>query len=132
MEKFYKTILSKTVILLAVALMHTTLLNSQRLASTESFRVERGERPPIDLQTMPSDAYEAGVLLIRFKPEFTEHLENNPAVQLDNGAIRFNIATVDNLKDLFGAQSVKQEFLSGAFNYAFTARHKAWGFHPWY
>jgi subtilisin family serine protease len=132
MENFYRAISGKTLILLVVALMHTMLINSQNLDSTEAFRVERGERPHIDLQSLPADAYEAGVILIRFKPELTQHLEKNPAVQLDNGAIRFHIAAVDNLNDLFGAQSVKQEFLSGAFNNTFTPRHKAWGFHLWY
>jgi len=132
MKIFYPYLLSKTVVLLAVSLMPGQFVNSQQIASTETFRIERGERPPIDLQNMPSDAYEAGVLLIRFKPELTGHLEKNPAVQLDNGAIRFNLAAVDNLNDQFGAQSVKQDFLSEALNNTFTERHKAWGFHLWY
>jgi subtilisin family serine protease len=115
----------------AILLLGATFL-SQAHSSGELFRVERGERPPISLQSVPADAYEAGVLLIKFKSDYTDHLEQNPVLQLTDGSIRFNLAAVDNLNDLFAAQSVNQEFLHDAFNHTFTERHKAWGFHLWY
>jgi subtilisin family serine protease len=132
MKIFYPYLLSKIVVLLAVSLMPGQFVNSQQIASNETFRVERGERPPIDYQSMPSDAYEQGILLIKFKPEYTEHLEQNPAMQLSDGSIRFNLAAVDNLNDIFGVQSFKQHFHSQSLKNTFTPRHKAWGFHLWY
>ncbi|HHN48032.1 MAG TPA: T9SS type A sorting domain-containing protein [Bacteroidales bacterium] len=132
MKKVYMHLLNKTLLVVAVLFLPGYFYNTQAQLPNESFRVKRGERPSIDYQSMPSDAYEQGILLIKFKPEYTEHLEQNPAIQLSDGSIRFNLAAVDNLNDIFGAQSFKQHFLSQSLKNTFTPRHKAWGFHLWY
>lgn len=131
MRNFKPTLFAKAMIFTFAVVLSVTSYG-KTTALNENIRVIRGERPPIDLQTVPSDAYEPGVMLIKFKPEYAGFLEQNPAVQLTNGGVRFNLAAVDNLNDLFAAQSVKQEFRHEAFNNTFTARHKAWGFDLWY
>ncbi len=118
-------------VMLAFA-MFSIIKPGQTQTINENYRVVRGERPPIDLQSVSSDAYEDGIVLLKFKPEYAEQLEQQPATRLSNGLVRFNIEPVDRLNDLFRAQNVKQEFLSNAFNNTFTQKHKAWGFHLWY
>lgn len=127
-----KATIVPTALIMIFALFVSGSVFGQTYSTNETYRVHRGERPPIDLQTVPSDAFEPGVMLIKFKPEYATSLEQNPAMQLTDGSIRFNLSAVDNLNDLFSAQSVKQEFRHEAFNNSFTARHKAWGFHLWY
>jgi subtilisin family serine protease len=100
--------------------------------NTPSNTVLRGERPPIDLNLVPDDAYEPGILKIKFRMEFTDHLEANPAMRLDNGIISFNLPSVDQMNQNYGVRATKQHFSSDAFNRSFTERHKVWGFHLWY
>ena len=56
----------------AILLLGATFL-SQAHSSGELFRVERGERPPINIQSVPADAYEPGVLLIKIKSDYNDN-----------------------------------------------------------
>lgn len=100
--------------------------------SSSLFNVSFGERPPIDLQAIPDDAFEPGILKIKFKQEYSEHLEANPAMLLKSGLVSFNLPSVDQLNQLYSAKDVEQHFASPSFNRDFSERHKAWGFHLWY
>lgn len=112
-------------------LLHSpTHLSAQTATQTENFRIIRGERPPIDLSEVPADAMEAGVILIRFRPEFAEQLSVNPPAMTRDGNWSFNLASIDGLNEIFAINDVEQFFSSQAF--AFTEKHKAWGFHLWY
>lgn len=96
------------------------------------FHVLRGERPQIDLNLVPEDAYKTGMLKIKFRPEFSTHLEGYPVSQTAGGTISFGLTTVDQLNALHGVTKADQLFISDAFNRSFSERHKAWGFHLWY
>jgi len=94
--------------------------------------VKRGERPPIDIQAVPDDAYEKGILKIKFNESFTSHLDNNPVYLSDDGAVVFNISSVDLLNEQYKPTGFKKLFECGAFSPEYTDRHRAWGFHLWY
>lgn len=117
-------------ILLASAMFF--FLNVHTQAGNSPYKVVFGERPPIDLQAVPDDAFEPGMLKIKFKPNLTEHLDANPVMLRADGNVVFNLASVDELNRQFGAKSADQHFASEAFNRSFTERHRAWGFHLWY
>ena len=95
-------------------------------------QIIRGERPPINYEKLDDEAWEKGVLLIKFIPEKTRHLEENPATLNREGFVTFAIEEVDRLAALYGVSDARQHFLSPALNNTFTERHKAWGFHLWY
>jgi subtilisin family serine protease len=129
MKHFSSLTIRLTSVLLAFLLITPTLfLSSQE----QSIQVVRGERPPVDLSTVKASDYEQGILLIKFKEQYSDFLENNPVSQNENGQIRFHMEAVDLLNDIHQVRNVKQEFLNPALYNAFTTKHKAWGFHLWY
>jgi subtilisin family serine protease/PKD repeat protein len=97
-----------------------------------TYPVIRGERPPIDYDRIEEDSYDKGILIIKFIPDFTKHLENNPAGANAEGNISFQLSGVDALNGKYGVKKASQYFLSPALGNTFTERHKAWGFHLWY
>jgi subtilisin family serine protease len=121
-------ILACTMLLLLLQLLSSTALPAQ----TNAYKVVRGGRPPVDLLLAGDDAWEQGVLLIKFNGEFSEALDSDPAVKHNDGSIRFHHRAFDSLNDKFEARSFSQLFLHPAFSNTFSERHKAWGFHLWY
>lgn len=108
------------------------LLFFTKLFGQQVYRVERGERPPIDYSRLNEDAWEAGVLIVKFSVELEQHLDLNIPKPDKDGIITFNVEGIDKLNKSFGVRSVRQHFASEAFSDGFTDRHKAWGFHLWY
>lgn len=106
------------------------ILFAQTASQNGKFRILRGERPPIDLSKVPQDAMEESVLLIRFRPEYAEQLSLYPPALTRNGNWSFNLATIDRLNEIHTINDVEQFFSTPAF--AFTEKHKAWGFDLWY
>ncbi len=96
------------------------------------YRVVRGERPPIDYNRVTSDAWEKGVLLIRFHRHAESHLDAYPPQAGREGIIQFGLPEIDALNEHHGVREVSQYFRSPALRNTFTERHKAWGFHLWY
>ncbi len=97
-----------------------------------NYIVKRGERPAINLQTIPTDAYEKGILKIKLKASFTKQLDNAPVKMGTDGLVRFNISGIDKLNQKNGATNFDKLFESRAFSPEFSERHRAWGFHLWY
>jgi uncharacterized protein (TIGR02145 family) len=98
----------------------------------ESFNIKRGERPPVDLRSVPVDAMEPGVLLIKFSEKHEKHLESNPIEKDKNGNIIFGIFNIDALCKQFSIKDANHLFSIVESKDGFTKRHKAWGFHLWY
>jgi len=96
------------------------------------YRVARGERPPIDYNNISTDAWEKGVLLVKFGRHTERHLHENPAYTDRHGVTRFNLEEIDNLNAAFAVQEATPYFHTPALRDNHTARHKAWGFHLWY
>ena len=96
------------------------------------YEVQRGERPPIRYEEIEPDAFESGVLLLKFTPEMTRHLDRNPVSVDKDGIVSFRLDDVDRLNARYGVKGAVQHFISPALKNSFSERHKAWGFHLWY
>ncbi|MEE4176718.1 MAG: S8 family serine peptidase [Bacteroides sp.] len=103
-----------------------------RVEIINGYRVVRGERPPIDYEALDRNAWEPGVLLIKFTRDQSHQLEVNPPSLDKDGLAVFNMEAVDQLNARFGVKGSKAYFLSPALKNTFSERHKAWGFHLWY
>ncbi|MDV7395811.1 subtilase family N-terminal domain-containing protein, partial [Arthrospira platensis SPKY1] len=95
-------------------------------------QVIRGERPPIDLHALTEDAYEKGIVLIKFNENSGKQLEDAGIKNGGDGTIRFGFENVDALCKQFSIGNAAQLFSSIASKNGFTTKHKAWGFDRWY
>ena len=78
---------------------------------------QRGERPEIQLENVPADAYSPGKLRVKFKPEVAQNL----LVQINsNGFVQFGLPNVD---------AVNQRLKISAATMSFDAAYKAAAFH---
>jgi PKD repeat protein len=113
-------------------LLATAILVSVSFTFAQVFYpVIKGERPPIDYERIEDGSYDKGILMIKFIPDFTAHLENTPVI-ISNGVALFGLAGVDALNQHYRTKEAVPHFLSPALGNTFTERHKAWGFHLWY
>jgi subtilisin family serine protease len=101
-------------------------------ADEDSVWVVRGERPPIDLSKVPANAFEKGIIHIKFKQEMTGHLDATPLTHDADGSVRFGLAGVDNLNRTHHARKSRLLFSENNDRRGFTARHRLWGFHLWH
>ncbi len=91
----------------------------------------RGERPFIDLDKLPADAYEKGKLSIRFRANDSSFLLENPG-RTTSGIIRFGNNAVDRLNTKFAVKDARRIFEQALADKQYESRHKAWGLHLWY
>lgn len=108
------------------------LFNAAAQTGADSVPVIRGERPPIDLSTVPNDAFEKGVIHIKFKKEMAGHLDSVPVTGAADGTRQFGIAAVDHLNRLFHVTKIKFTLTGRNDRMEFTRKHRAWGFHLWH
>lgn len=108
-----------------------TLLFVNQGFAQQTYKVVRGERPPIDLDALPANAYHKGVLKIKLQESFTRQLDETP-VKLANSTVVFGIPSIDNISREFGVNNFEKTFSSPAFKAEHAERHRAWGFHLWY
>ena len=94
--------------------------------------VVRGERPTIDLSKVSEDAYEKGIIKIKFDASYTKHLDNTNIGFDNKGNLIFGIAELDALNKKYQAKSVESVFMSDALKNEFTDRHRLWSLHLWY
>ncbi|MFW5725232.1 MAG: S8 family serine peptidase, partial [Bacteroidota bacterium] len=118
-----------------VRLFYTLLLllcSASWIFSSGTYKVTRGERPTLDYQKLQEKDYKKGVIVIKFRMDYENHLETHPMAIEKDGLVRFHMEDVDRLTALYGVRGATQHFSSAAFRDGFTPRHKAWGFHLWY
>ncbi|MCX6278932.1 MAG: S8 family serine peptidase [Bacteroidetes bacterium] len=94
--------------------------------------VVKGERPAIDLNSVPKQAMESGIIRIKFNRTLENYLDKMTFSKNTDGTIKFGIAEVDRLNRQFGVMQVKQTFEIALQNTIFTTRHRQWGLHLWY
>ena len=102
------------------------------IKAQSSYTVRRGERPPIDLQALPNDAYEKGILKIKIDESFTNQMDNNPVIVNEKGIVSFNITSIDQLNQKYRPTGFDKLFGKESPSSKFYERHRAWGFHLWY
>ncbi|KAF0194622.1 MAG: Protease [Bacteroidetes bacterium] len=110
---------------LAVSLISPTM-------AQQTYKVKRGERPVINLESVPESAYYKGVIKIKLNDSYTRQMDENPARIDADGIVRLGIPDIDNLNAQFGVNNFGLPFNSPSFSGKFTERHRAWGFHLWY
>ena len=71
------------------------------LSGQNQYDVKRGERPPIDLASIPAEAYEPGRFLIKLKPEFHKVLPDIMIAAPKNGFVKTGIAGLDTLNNRY-------------------------------
>ncbi len=117
------------------ALTATTEAN-EAYNSGESYKVSFGERPHIDLDSIPEEAYEKGRISIKFQPDIRQMNLGKliSAEALDH--VVLNIAEIDALNMKYGVKQYKA-MLNRLYDVSpasaqYKERHKAWGFDLWY
>ncbi|MDD3568690.1 MAG: S8 family serine peptidase, partial [Bacteroidales bacterium] len=98
--------------------------------------VVKGERPPIDLNNVPVEAYEPGMVQIKLKPTLEKSVPDVLMTAEKSGYVVTGIGSLDKLNQTYGA-SVYKPLLHGMYEVSpksaeFRERHKAWGFHLWF
>jgi PKD repeat protein len=118
--------------LLLIVVSGSALNPLQASAKVPEGTVIRGERPPIDISTVPDDAIEQGIIRIKFNRTMENLLDNGLISINPDGTVRFGIAGIDQLNQQFGVSEVKKTFDAALQNTKYTERHRLWGFHLWY
>ena len=94
--------------------------------------IKRGERPPIDIMSVPDDAIEQGIIRIKFSRSAETLLDNHTPSKNPEGIVQFGLPGTDLLNRQFGVTEVRKTFAAAMQNTRFADRHRAWGFHLWY
>jgi subtilisin family serine protease len=94
--------------------------------------IKRGERPPIDIMSVPDDAMEQGIIRIKFSRSAEALLDNHLPSTDPRGIVQFGLPGTDQLNRQFGVTEVRKTFAAAMQNTRFADRHRAWGFHLWY
>ena len=128
--RFKSNAMKRLIPLLNFLLIQLSLMLSAQ--NTNDIKVIRGERPPIDLNSLTEDAYEKDIVLIKFNKNSGKLLEGNGIKNDGDGTIRFGFENVDALCKQFSIGNAVQLFFSIASKNGFTTKHKAWGFGRWY
>src|SRR6056297_3549945 len=119
----------KKILLLIVLAISTTFAFSQ-------IKVIKGERPPVNLEEVSPDAYEAGTIQIKLIPGMEELIPDAVYKAGKSGFVKTGIKSIDNLNDEFGANKYTP-LLDGLYEKSAKSvqkreKHKAWGFHLWF
>ncbi|MBK7030468.1 MAG: S8 family serine peptidase [Bacteroidales bacterium] len=115
-----------------IIIFNFMLLSLYSIAGIENESVIRGERPPIDILTVPDEALEKGIIRIKFNRSQEMFLDQTSPSAGPGGIIQFGIPAIDQLNVQFGVTAVQKSFNAALQNTKFTERHRQWGFHLWY
>src|SRR5690554_4360822 len=77
--------------------------------------VVKGERPPIDLNSVPADAYEPGMVQIKLKPTLEKSVPDVLMTAEKSGYVVTGIGSLDKLNQTYGA-SVYKPLLHGMYD----------------
>jgi hypothetical protein len=94
--------------------------------------IVRGERPPIDISTIPDQGMEQGIIRIKFRKTMESYLENATITSSSDGTKLFGISGIDQLNMQFGVADIKKTFATVLQNTKYNERHRQWEFHLWY
>ena len=92
----------------------------------------RGERPFINFQNLPPEAYYDDVILIKFKRAPYQSTSYDTNFETDNLRRFFGIPEIDHLNDKYNVTIEGNFFNFDEVKTIFKSRHEAWGFNLWY
>lgn len=124
--------LLQRLLLLFIFCMGSAIFPLKSMASSPEGVVVRGERPPINISTVPDEAMEQGIVRIKFNKTLEQLLDNGAITMSPDGIARFGIPVIDQLNQQFGVYEIKKTFDAALQNTKYTDRHRQWGFHLWY
>jgi subtilisin family serine protease len=90
---------------------------------------QKGTRPIIDLAKVPTEAFEAGKISVKFKKGFLSFLKQHQPT-ITQGVCLFGIKEIDQLNRKFGVSNGKQLFSISQSSK--TQLHEDWGFNLWF
>ncbi len=101
----------------------------------KKYGVKRGERPPVELEKVPSDAYKQGVIEVKFKPYMDKYLDAQFLKSGEDDFVITGIKSLDEVNFKVKAQLYERK-LDKLYNsknpgkvLSYKERHQAWGFH---
>ncbi|MCL2289429.1 MAG: S8 family serine peptidase [Bacteroidetes bacterium] len=130
MKKYFFTLL------LAICCSATVFAQSLTVTYVDGYKIQKGERPPIDLNQLTQNAYYQGKIQIKITREFENELPDISYKANAKGFVTTGVASLDALNAHYHAVSytpifgMLYETNSKASN--FRERHRAWGFHLWF
>jgi len=97
--------------------------------------VMRGERPPVNLNSLTTSDYDAGKIYLKFKAEYADLIKSGFSLD-ENNHVKTGLTTLDDLNQQYLAgnyrQLIQTVYNSGQKSHQFIQRHEAWGFHLWF
>ena len=100
------------------------------------YNVERGERPPIDLNRIPDDSYEQGVISIKLKPYMDQYFNERSIPTGKSGYVETGIASFDEINRSIGAVQYTRKidvlYDNSPASLQYKERHRAWGLNLWH
>ena len=94
--------------------------------------IKKGERPAIDLASVPASAVEKGKIRIKFNKSMENLLDNMQLRSGSSGNPSFGIPAIDQLNQQFGVISIEETFSPALQDTRFSERHRQWGFNRWF
>ncbi len=108
----------------------------KRVKYVNGYKVIQGERPPINLESISPDDYEAGKLFIKVKPGVEKSLGESIVLTRKSANASTGVKGIDNLIKGFGVNQYKPILHDLYSNDPHTktskAKHDAWEFNLWY
>lgn len=100
------------------------------------YKVAKGERPPIDLATVPYDAFQQGKIYVKFNSDVKHLISDNEIIATSKGRIETGLQKFDELCNRYGVTHAKQSISSlykiNSKAKSHQLRHEAWGLNLWY
>ena len=115
-----------------------TIIFAQTLTVSyvDGYKIQKGERPPVDLNQLPQDAYYQGKINIKITRDFESEFSDMVYQADTKGFVTTGMASLDALNAHFHAVSYTPLFSmiyeTNSKTSNFRERHRAWGFHLWF
>src|SRR5690554_2547094 len=71
--------------------------SSSNVKYVNGYKVVKGERPPIDLATVPADAFEQGKIYVKFNPDVKHLISDNEIVASNKECIETGLQKFDKI-----------------------------------
>lgn len=122
--------MKRSLLLILILLLHGWSM------AQDNFKVVKGERPVIDLNKVPEEAFEAGKLRIKLAPQMEQHIKDMVLTAGKSGFVVTGIQALDQINATYNITRY-ESLLAGLYESSpksnmHRERHKAWGFHLWF